>query len=207
MKLVPHGSVRRTAVLLACLALIGVYLVHTYLHAPRTAEVRSTEARLHRLLESGPQDEPAARMDTGELDRRLAYYEQLAGRLEALLPSSVEVPALMEAIAREQRRAGVEMTMFRPESPEATEPFEQWTYQLAVKGNYHAIASFVAAIGSLNRIVAADDMVVAAESVTPDAAAGGHTNAVASFRLRLRVRNPRGTGNPGPNEGMRGSET
>ncbi len=163
---------------------------------------RSTQARLQRLLEDRRLDGSAEGTDTWGLDRRLAYYRQLAGQLEALLPYSVEVPALMEAIATEHRRAGVEMTMFRPESPEAIEPYEQWTYQLAVRGSYHAIASFVAAIGSLDRIVAADDMVVAAEGSTPDAVEGGHANVVASFRLRLRVRNPHGAGYPGPNEGV-----
>ena len=202
MKLVPQGSVRKSAVSLACLALTGLYLVHTYAYAPRAEETRSREARIEKLLEGNRQRADSSEPDGVGLDRRLASYEQLADQLEALIPSGNEVPALMEAVAAEERRAGVEMTMFRPEPPELDEPYQLWSYQLAVRGRYHAIGSFITAIGSLDHVVAADDMIIAAENTASDAAGPGQVTVVASFRMRLRVKNTQGGRSPGPTDRM-----
>lgn len=202
MKLVPQGSVRKSAVSLACLALTGVYLVHTYAHAPRAQEMRSREARLHGLLEGIRQAADGSKPDGSSLDERLAAYELTAEQLEVLIPSGDEVPALMEAVTAAERRAGVEMTTFRPEPPEPGEPYELWSYQLGVRGSYHAIGAFITAVGSLGHIAVADDVIIAAESTVPDASGRGLVTVVASFRMRLRVRtNPR-DGSPELNDGM-----
>lgn len=192
MKLVPQGSVRKSAVSLACLALTSVYLVHTYAHAPRAEETRSREARLRELLEGIRQVADRPNPDGFSLDERLAAYEQMAEQLEVLIPSGDEVPALMEAVTVAERRAGVEITTFRPEPPEPGEPYELWSYQLGARGSYHAIGAFITAIGSLDHIAVADDVIIAAESNVPDADGRGQVTVVASFRMRLRVKtNPR----------------
>lgn len=207
MKLVPQGSVRRTAVLASCLALAGVYLIHAYIHAPRVESTLTAEARLHRLLEGIRDSEAGSTVDVGDLERRLASYRRSAEQLGSLIPSRDEVPALMSAIAMEERRAGVEMTMLRPESPEPGVPYQRWSYQLAVRGSYHAIGSFIAGIGSLDRIVAADDMVVSAEGADTHAGGSGQATVVASFRMRLRVKDAEGADNHVVNELQQGNGT
>ena len=202
MRLVPQGSVRRTAVAVACLAVAGVYLARTYHHAPRVDETRSREARLQRLLDGNRNAADTAGSDREDLDRRLGLQEQLAERLEALVPSAAEVPALMEAISLEEARAGVEMTVLRPEPPEDGGPHQRWSYQLAVRGGYHAIGAFVTAIGSLEHIAAVDDMVVSAEGSASGAVGGGGVTVVASFRIHILVKNVHGAGGPGAQEGM-----
>ena len=188
---------------LACLALTGVYLVHTYAYAPRAEETRSREARLQDLVEGNREGDGNPQPDWTDLDRRLASYEQLVERLEALIPSGDEVPALMEAVAAEERRAGVEMTMFRPEPPEPDEPYPLWSYELAIRGSYHAIGSFITAIGSLDHVLAADDMVIAAENTASDAAGPERVTVVASFRMRLRVKTTERGESPGLNDNVR----
>ncbi len=192
MKLVPQGSVRKSAVSLACLALACVYLVHTYAYAPRAEDTRSREARLRALVEGNRESEDSPGPDKPGLDQALESYELLIERLETRIPSGDEVPGLMEAIAAAERRAGVEMTMLRPEPPASHEPYETWSYQLAVRGGYHAIGAFITAIGSLNHVVATDDMIIAAESTAADVTGQGQVTVVASFRMRLRVKTKRG---------------
>ncbi len=188
MKLVPQGSVRKSAVSVACLALTGSYLVHTHAYAPRIEEVRRGEARLGVLMDGKRQRDDHPVPDRDGLERRLASYESLIDQLEALVPSGEEVPALMEEVAAQQRHAGVEMTMFRPEPPEEHETYQLWSYRLAVRGSYHAIGSFITAIGSLARVVAADDMIIAAEQTAPVSAGPEEVTVVASFRILLRVK-------------------
>lgn len=202
MKVVLQGSVRKSAVLLACLALTGLYLVHSHVYAPRAAETRSRESRLQELLEGNRRRDDGPKPDRAGLDRRLASYEQLVGQLEALIPFGGEVPALMEVVAAEERRAGVEMMMFRPEPPEPHEPYQLWSYQVAVRGNYHAIGSFITAIASLDHFLAADDMIIAAENTASGATVPQQVNVVASFRMRLRVKTALSGGSPGTNDRM-----
>ncbi len=202
MKVVLQGSVRKSAAALACLALTGVYLVHTHAYAPRVEETRNRESRLQALLEGNRRRDDDPKPDRTALDRRLASHEQLAGQLEALIPSGDEVPALMEAVAVAERRAGVEMTMFRPEPPEPHQPYELWSYQVAVRGTYHAIGSYIAAIASLDHVLAAGDMIMAAEITASDAAGNQQVTVVASFRMRIRVKIAQRGGSPATNERM-----
>ncbi len=176
--------------------------MHTYSHAPRAEETRSREARLQGLLEGIRQVADDSKPDGSSLAERLAAYEQMAEQLEVLIPSGDEVPALMEAVTAAERQAGVEMTTFRPEPPEPGEPYELWSYQLGVRGSYHAIGAFITGVGSLAHIAVADDVIIASESTVPDASGRGQVTVVASFRMRLRVKtNPRG-GSPELNDGM-----
>lgn len=202
MKVVLQGSVRKSAVSLACLALTGVYLVHTHAYGPRAEETRSRESRLQALLEGNRRRDDGPKSDRAGLDRRLASYEQLVGQLEALIPAGDEVPALMEAVAAEERRAGVEMMMFRPEPIEPHEPYQLWSYEVAVRGSYHAIGSFVTAIASLDHFLATDDMIIAAENTASDATVPKQVTVVASFRMRLRVKTAQRGGSPGTNDRM-----
>ena len=202
MKVVLQGSVRRIAVSLACLALTGVYLVHTHAYAPRAEETRSRESRLQELLEKSRRREDGPQPDRTGLDRRLASYEQLVEQLEALIPSGDEVPALMEAVAGEERRAGIEMMMLRPEPPEPHEPYQLWSYQVAVRGSYHQIGSFITAIASLDHVLAADDMIIAAQNTASGASVPEEVTVVASFRIRLRVKTAQRGGSLRPDDTM-----
>ena len=187
MKLLPRDSARRNAVLLAFLAVAGVYFVYTYLYSPRLEGTRNLEARLHGLAEQTRGGAPDSGRDREDVERVLTAYEELVKQLETLIPAEDEVPALIEAIATEQGRAGVEMTMLRPEPSESYEYYERRSYRLAVSGSYHAIGSFITAIGSLERAVATDEMIVAAEGVSPTAESAGSVTVVASFRIHFPV--------------------
>lgn len=186
MRLLPLDPVRRAAVLLAFLAVAGVYFVQTYALSPGADELKELEARLVELKDQTRHGEVVTG-DRMDLEHRLGVYTDLVERLEPLIPTGEQVPALLAAIATEERRAGVEVTMLRPDPPEPSEYYERRSYQLAVRGGYHAIGSFLTAIGSLDHIVATDDMVVAAEAVAPGYHGAEPVTAVASFRVDLWV--------------------
>lgn len=201
MRLLPLDPVRRTAVLLAFLTVAGLYFVHTYAYSPGTDRLRELESRLLDRDPQTSQDDVVARSPE-QLQRYLAGYGDLVEELEALIPASDQVPALLETIANEERRAGIEMTMLRPDPPEPGEHYERRSYELAVRGGYHAIGSFLTAIGSLEYIVATDNMIVAAEATPPGDRSAEPVTVVASFRIRLWVVGPRSSERPDPIDRM-----
>ena len=190
MQLLPRDPVRRTAVLLAFLSVAGVYFVHTYSYAPGKDRLRELEARLLDLENRGLTGDSAGGATRQELERDEAGFADLVQRLEVLIPTRDRIPALLEAIAVEERRFAVEMTMLRPEPTEPEGPYERWSYQLAVRGGYHAIGAFIAAIGSLDYIVVTDDVVISAETGSPARQGRGPVQVVASLRIHIRVAVP-----------------
>ncbi len=187
MNPLPTDPVRRSAVLLAFLALSGLYFTRTYVYSPAAKRVESTHLRLARLDEGNRRAGTGAAMGEVELEERLQLYQEHIGRLEKLIPADGEVAALLKAVSDEERKAGVEMTMMRPEPIEPGDLYDRLSYELAVRGSYHAVGSFITAIASLERIVEPGDL-----AITPSGSAGPDGGAydgtvTASFRIRTYV--------------------
>ena len=190
MSLLPSDPARRGAILCAFLAVSGLYFVHTYVSAPMVERSQSDRLRLERVEESNRGAARIAEQGDSELEERLAVYRDHIVRLEALIPADEEVAALLDAISDEERRAGVEMTMMRPEPVEPGDYYDRLSYQVTVRGGYHAVGSFMASIASLERIVAPGDLIIT--PVDPpfgdDGEAAG--TILASFRIRTYVARP-----------------
>lgn len=95
----------------------------------------------------------------GEVEVRDFLME---GPYRLVLDLVEEVAALLEAMSMEQRQTGVEVTLMRPEPMEAGDFYDRWSYELGVQGSYHNVGAFMAAIASLERIIAAVDMEITA---------------------------------------------
>lgn len=190
MSLLPSDPARRGAILCAFLAVSGLYFVHTYVFAPMVERTQSRRLRLERVEESNRGAARIAELGDSELEERLTAYGDHIARLEALIPADEEVAALLDAIADEERRAGVEMTMMRPEPVQPGDYYDRLSYQVTVRGGYHAVGSFMAAIASLERIVAPGDLVIT--PVDPPLVDDGATagSILAGFRIRTYVARP-----------------
>lgn len=112
-----------------------------------------------------------ARVDSLEVANRAAQKEFAAGsvdelRTEAaeqraalvamrrLVPTSNEVPALLEEVSTAARRAGLDVGTFTPEPVIEGDKFETHRYKVTIIGGYHEIGGFLANVGTLPRIVA-----------------------------------------------------
>ncbi len=191
MSLLPTDPVRRSAILCAFLAVSGLYFAHTYLFAPRAERAESRRLRIERLEESNRGANRVAALGDSELAERLALYRKHLARLEALIPANEEVAALLNAISDEERKAGVEMTMMRPEPVEPGDHYDRLSYQVTVRGGYHAVGSFMAAIASLERIVAPGDLVITPVGPPTGDDEGEVGSILANFRIRTYVVTPR----------------
>jgi type IV pilus assembly protein PilO len=82
-----------------------------------------------------------------------AYARELA-MLRHLVPTSNEVPALLESISNAARSAGLELSAVAPDGVENGDLLDTYKYRLGVTGPYHRIGEFLANVASLPRIVA-----------------------------------------------------
>ncbi len=186
MSLLPKDPGKRNAVLMAVLVLSSAYLLHSYVYTPIRENTDALQVRLGKLEDQNRRAEAAADRGGAELERRLTTYEAHVAQLEKLIPASEEVAALLEAISLEERRAGVEVTVMRPDLVEEGEFYDRWSYELGVRGGYHAVGSFMTAIASLERIVAPEGVII----VSANSGGGTGGDVLANFRIRTYVSTP-----------------
>lgn len=191
MSLLPRDPVRRTAVFIAFLAVSGAYFVHTHVHVPRGERGETRENRL-RLVETGNAAADALAADARGLAARVAQYRTQLERLEGLVPSQGEVASLLEAVSASEGAAGVEVARMRPEPIQRGRFYDHWSYEIEVRGGYHAVGSFLTRVASMERILVPGAVTIV--RATPAGAdPGPHDgNVTARFRIRTHVVPPGG---------------
>jgi len=163
MALIPDDPRQRTALVAAILAVGLFYLFWSYWYAPAKTEMDQLSSRLEQLEANNRRAQlAAARWDTDE--DRLAAYERHLKQLEQLIPQSEEVPALLNAISAEARRANLnrgDIAVMRPEPDQAGAFYTQHSYAIEVIGDYHDVGRFLTAVASLSRIITPVDVEIA----------------------------------------------
>src|SRR5687767_15059633 len=141
--------------LLAVMLILGLgYLAYTYLYQPRAAGLAELETRLA-TLESNNRSARILTEQGGEeeVERRLSEFREHLTQVEGLIPSSEEVPVLLDGISAEAQRTGVELSLIQPVGAFAEDFYTRQVYDLAVLGSYHQIGDFLTRIASLSRII------------------------------------------------------
>ena len=111
----------------------------------KVAQLDSSNAKAKKLLQRGKLEE--LRAETERSQRSLELMRQL-------VPTGNEVPALLDQVSTAAKAAGLEVAAVRPEAVYIGAEFDTYRYTISVIGPYHATASFLAAVGSLTRIMA-----------------------------------------------------
>lgn len=95
-----------------------------------------------------------ARGTAAQLQAQVASYQHNLELMRELVPTSNEVPSLLEQISTAARRVGLEIATVEPVPVIQGDQFDTYRYKLGIVGGYHAVAAFLANVGSLDRIVA-----------------------------------------------------
>jgi type IV pilus assembly protein PilO len=145
----------RNKILIGLLLLGGLtYLAYDYVYRPRAEAVATLETRLVTLeLQNRTARALTAQNGTDEVERRVGLHREQLRRVEGLIPSSEELPDLLDAISAEARRAGVELARIQPMGATAEQFYTRRTYEIGVYGTYHQIGEFLSQVGSLPRII------------------------------------------------------
>ncbi|CAN5826319.1 hypothetical protein BH23GEM6_BH23GEM6_21840 [soil metagenome] len=151
----PMDPQTRNKIIIVVLLLAGLaYVTYEYLYRPRAENVAAMEARLETLeLQNRTARSLTAQNGTDEVERRVGLHREQLRRVEGLIPSSEELPDLLDAISAEARRSGVELARIQPMGATEEQFYIRRTYELGVYGSYHQIGEFLAQIGSLPRII------------------------------------------------------
>lgn len=155
MALLPADPDKKKKVLLAVLAIVGAaYASFTYMYTPRAAEAAALQERLTHL-ETQNNAARALTRDGGvaEAEKRLKEHRAQLHAVEGLIPTSEELPDLLDAISAEAQRTGVELALIQPVGATQEQYYTRRTYDLAVIGSYHRVGEFLTRVASLPRIV------------------------------------------------------
>jgi type IV pilus assembly protein PilO len=155
MALLPQDPARQKLVLLALLPLLGAFAYWYFLHEPKAVELDTLAQRLESLSASNRTAKAIAANGGPELEHRLAIYEHHMARVEQLIPSREEVPALLNSVTARAQSSGVELAGYKPGGEEQGDHYSRQFYDISVVGRYHDVGEFLAAVGSLPRIVTA----------------------------------------------------
>jgi type IV pilus assembly protein PilO len=149
----PDDPIQRNWMLggLALLALIIPY--NMYLLGPRQEANAELQTRVESLETVNRRASVLAAQGGGDLEERLALYEAHVAQLEELIPGREEVPALLDDIGTRARLMSVDMRDLQPQPREPGEHYDRTAYNMAVVGEYHAVARFLTEVASLSRIV------------------------------------------------------
>jgi type IV pilus assembly protein PilO len=146
---------KRNKIIIAVLLIGGLgYLLYDYVYRPRAESVAALQSRVETLeLQNRTARALVAQNGTDEVERRVGLHREQLRRVEGLIPSSEELPDLLDAISAEARRTGVELARIQPSGATAEQFYTRRTYDIGVYGEYHQIGEFLSRVGSLPRII------------------------------------------------------
>ena len=140
-------------VIVLSLGAIGGYFM--YMYGDKAQQIATLDT--HVAVLDSMNSKVKADIKNGAFDRarrEAQRYERNLAILSRLVPSTNEVPALLDQVSTAARRAGLELQDVAPAGPQPGEEFDTYKYKVGVLGGYHEVAQFLTNIATLDRIVA-----------------------------------------------------
>lgn len=152
------GNLTKRDQMLVSIAVLAVAIGGAYgyfLYMPKRLQLMAIEEHVVTLDSRNEQAKAdLANGNVARLKEQAAEYEASLKVLQQLVPTTNEVPALLENVSTAARRVGLDLASVEPMPVIIGEEFDTYRYKLSVKGGYHALAGFLTNVGSLNRIIA-----------------------------------------------------
>lgn len=159
MALLPKTRRDLVLVILAVAALALLVAYFQLVYQPKTATLALRESHIDALDASNQRVRAElARGDVNSLRQQAMRDREQLQLMRQLVPTSNEVPALLEQVSTAARHVNLDIDGVEPQPVIAGDDFDTYRYQLTVIGPYHELAAFLANVGSLTRIVAPVDL-------------------------------------------------
>lgn len=113
---------------------------------------------LQAIVDAARRDLQTGSVET--LQRRVAEYSGMLELLRRLVPSTHEVPALIDDISTKAKVRGVTLDLISAPTTDQGSPFDTHRYRIQVFGRFDQIGEFLADIASLTRIVVPQDVLM-----------------------------------------------
>lgn len=155
MSVFPQSQRDQVKFLIGFVAVALAVAYYVYPHQAKATELALTEERIVGLEEA---NQKAAREFASNSIERLrgeaAVNRSALVVMRRLVPTSNEVPALLEEVSTAARRAGLDLGGVVPEPVIKGDRFDTYRYTVTIIGGYHQFGEFLSNVGSLPRIVA-----------------------------------------------------
>ncbi len=154
MALLPQNQRDQKLLIIGILFLGLAFVYQQYYWAPKNDELNIIAFKLDTLdsLNAAAKREVAKGSAAKMKAEGEAYARELAV-LRHLVPTTNEVPPLLESISNSARRAGLEVSEFAPDGVVNGDQFDTYKYKLGITGPYHQVAEFLTNVATLPRIV------------------------------------------------------
>ncbi len=155
MALLPTDPKARNYVFGGLLAVMAAGAYYQLLYTPHREELAAIEEHVDALAAANHKAEAElAKGNVGELRAEAARFRENLELMRQLVPTSNEVPALLEQVSTAARRVGLDIGAVEPEPVIEGDQFDTYRYRITVLGDYHAVGEFLTNVGSLTRIIA-----------------------------------------------------
>ncbi|MGH7717774.1 MAG: type 4a pilus biogenesis protein PilO [Gemmatimonadaceae bacterium] len=154
MALLPKGQREQTLVFIGVLAFVAVGAYWNFVYSPRAAELHLKREQIDTIISLNQKAKSElAKGNLGQLRAQLAEYQQNLALVRTLVPTSNEVPALLEQVSTAARRVGLDLAAVDPQPITEGVDYDTHRYNIAVVGAYHDLAEFLTNVGALTRVV------------------------------------------------------
>ncbi len=151
--------------LVCCLLLLGVTFlgIYWYLAAPTRAELERAQGQEAQLIRDY-RSKAAQAADIEALRDGMRDLEAHMALLQEMLPTGAEVPSLLDSISEAAIDNQLSIDFLRLRSPVDEEYYIARPFDIQVHGSYHDIATFLAEVASMPRIVTLHDLTLGPDS-------------------------------------------
>jgi Tfp pilus assembly protein PilO len=199
MAMNPRDPAFQKKVLLVALPLALAVVYYVQFYGARVEQIDQLEIRVETLQAQNNALRAIVARYGSNLDQRVAIFGEHLGQLEQLIPNREDVPHLVNQITEAAGTTGVVLTGIRPGGETPGDYYARQTYDLQVLGDYHAVAEYLTAIGSMPRIVRSAHLQL--NRVAGESTPGGAPLLRASFRIDTYVMPTPGEPPPAGQEG------
>ncbi|HSJ64335.1 MAG TPA: type 4a pilus biogenesis protein PilO [Gemmatimonadaceae bacterium] len=155
MALKSGGQREQTLLVLAAIALLSAGAYWYFPYQAKALEIEEHRVRLEKLVEENQKARTElAKGSVEQMRAELALAQDNLVLLRTLIPTSNEVPALLEQVSTAARREGLDVATVDPQPVVEGPQFDTYRYNIGVIGGYHELAAFLSNVGSLTRIIA-----------------------------------------------------
>lgn len=153
MPLLPTDPKKQRLLIIGAAPLLAAVAYWYFFQQDQTKQLDADRAHLEQLQTKNAAAKALAARSGPDLKKKLGLYEAHIARLEQLIPKSEEVPDLLHDITMRAEESGVELNLMRPEKATSNDFYTRQAYAMSVLGPYDGVGRFMAAVGSLTRIV------------------------------------------------------
>jgi type IV pilus assembly protein PilO len=188
MALIPGGQREQTLLAVAVIAVLAAGAYWYFPYQTKAVEIEEHRARLEKLVEENQKARTElAKGSVEQMRMELALAQENLVLLRTLIPTSNEVPALLEQVSSAARREGLDVAAVDPQPVVEGPQYDTYRYNIGVIGGYHELAAFLSNVGSLTRIIAPVNVKLV-PPVTPGGKAPRRGNkAAANIEARFQI--------------------